>query len=85
METIFPIYNDSEIMAATPAGVLPPVPAEVDLLVIDNGESTNNSYESSANNSFQAGPTPKKETTKAQENGQDMKAIVSALESSMSM
>ena len=55
-ETIFSVYDDSQIMIAAPNTLLPPLPTEVDLLVINDGESTNNSSESSANNSFRAGP-----------------------------
>ena len=69
-------------MTAAPATVIPPVPAELDLLVNADGESTNNSSESSANNSYQAGPIPKKKATRVNEKGNNMKAILNALESS---
>ena len=79
--TNFAVYDDSQVMAAASTVVLPPIPAEVELLVIDDGESTNNS-ESSANNSFQAGPIPKKKAKRVNEKGNNMKAILNALESS---
>ena len=59
METIFAAFDDSQVMAAA---VHPPVPAEADLSVMDGEECTNNSIESrQADNSFQAGPIPKRQ------------------------
>ena len=51
-ETIYAVYDDSQVMTAASAAVLPTVPAEVDVLVTDDGESTNNSSES-GNNFFE--------------------------------
>ena len=80
METIFAACDDSQVMTAA---VHPPVPTEADLLVMDGEECTNNSIESTpANNSFQAGPIPKKRSKRTQEKGNNIIAILNALESS---
>ena len=76
----YAVCDDSQVMTAA---VLPPVPIEVNQLVMDDGECTSNSIESTtANNSFEVGPIHKKRDKRVQEKGNNMKAILTALESS---
>ena len=65
------------------ATVLPQVLAETGLLVMDDGECTNNSIESTtANKSFDTGPIPQKQTKWVQEKGNNMTALLHTVESS---
>jgi len=80
LETMYAVCDDSQVMTAA---VFPPVPIEVDKLAMDDGECTSNSIESTtADNSFDVGPIPKKRAKRVQEKRDNMKAILTALESS---
>ena len=72
--------DDLQVMTAA---VFPPVPIEVDQLATDDGECTSNSIESTnADNSLEVGPISKKRAKRNQEKGNNMTAILTALESS---